>query len=118
MTTGLVILVVEDVEEISLEMHKLLDRRGHRVLHASNAEEAIQVAEGDRPLMILTDMELPTFDAMMGLLREHNDLKNTVVAIIDINGPKINDSSVKVLPDFRALDDLIGATYAASQKVL
>jgi len=113
--TGRTILVVEDVDEISLQMHQLLERRGHRVLHASNAEEAIQIAEKDRPLMMLTDMELPTFGVLMKLVREHDGLKNMVVAIIDINDPKMSDGSVKVLPDFAALDALINATHNGQQ---
>jgi len=113
--TGRTILVVEDINEISLQMHQLLDRRGHRVLHASNAEEAIGIAEKDRPLMILTDLELPTFAVLMKLLRAHDGLKNMVVAIIDINEPKMTDDSIKVLPDFAALDTLISATYKGQQ---
>ena len=113
--TGRTILVVEDIDEISLQMHQLLDRRGHRVLHASNAEEAIGIAEKDRPLMILTDLELPTFPVLMKLLRAHDGLKNMVVAIIDINEPKMTDDSIKVLPDFAALDALITATHNLQQ---
>lgn len=112
---GLTILVVEDVDEISAQMHQLLGRRGHRVLHASNAEEAIQIAEKDRPLMILTDMELPTFDMLMKRVHEHASLKNMVVAIIDINEPTMSDGSVKILPDFAALDALISATQTRHQ---
>ncbi len=118
MTTGRTILVVEDVSEISLQMQNLLDRRGHRVLHASNAEEAIRIAEKDRPVMILTDVDLPTFNSLIELLRKHGDLKNMVVAIIDINEPKVSESSVKVLPDFGALDDLIDATHKATQNLM
>ena len=100
--------MVEDVAEISLSMRAALDKRGHHVMHAANAEEAIQIAEVNRPAIILTDLELPTFDQLLSLLRRHADLKNTVVAIIDLNHPKV-DGDIKVLPDFEALDDLIQA---------
>jgi len=89
-------------------MSAALDKRGHHVVHASNAEDAIQIAETKRPAVILTDLELPTFDQLLSLLRGHADLKNTVVAIIDLNHPKV-DGDIKVLPDFEALDDLIQA---------
>lgn len=100
------ILVVEDVAEISSSMGAALDKRGHRVVHASNAEQAIQIAELDRPAIILTDLELPTFDRLLSLLRGHADLKDTLVAIIDLNHPEV-DGNIKVLADFQALDDLI-----------
>ena len=101
------VLVVEDVDEISVNMGVALDKRGHRVMRASNAEDAIEMAENDRPAMILTDPELPTFEKLMMLLRAHGSLKNMVVAIIDVNHLKINDKSVNILADFQALDDLL-----------
>ena len=75
-------------------------------MHASNAEQAIQIAEVNRPAIILTDLELPTFDKLLSSLRGHADLNDTVVAIMDLNHPKV-DGNVKVLPDFQALDDLL-----------
>ena len=104
------VLVVEDVEEISANMASALDNRGHRVMHAVNAGDAIQKAESHRPTMILTDLDLPTFDELLTLLRGHADLKNMMVAIIDINHPTVKDSSVNVLRDFQALDDLMDAS--------
>jgi CheY-like chemotaxis protein len=101
------VLVVEDVDEISANMVSALDMRGHSVMHAANAEDAIQMAEANRPAMILTDLDLPTFDNLLSLLRVHTDLNNIVVAIIDIDHPTVTDLSVNVLPDFQALDDLI-----------
>jgi CheY-like chemotaxis protein len=101
------VLVVEDVDEITLNMTSALKKRGHHVVHASNAEDAIQMAEANRPAMILTDLDLPTFDNLLSLLRAHRTLGNLKVAIIDINHPKIKDKRVNVLTDFQALDDLM-----------
>jgi CheY-like chemotaxis protein len=98
-----IVLVVEDVEEISANMAFALNKLGHRVMRASSAEQAIQIAEVDRPAMILTDLDLPTFDNLLSLLRGHDDLKNVVVAIIDINNPIVTDSSVNVLSIFKPL---------------
>ena len=108
------ILVVEDVDEISESMSAALKRCGHRVECASNAEQAIQMAEENRPAMILTDLDLPTFDRLMNLLRAHTDLKNMVVAIIDINSPEVSDQTINILGDFQALDDLIESSPASN----
>jgi len=105
-----VILVVEDVEEIGTNMRAALNKRGHEVVIASNADQAIQLAEANRPTMILTDLDLPTFENLMKRLRAHDDLKNMVVAILDINTPEISDKTVSILRSFEALDDLIRAT--------
>ena len=108
------ILVVEDVAQISSSMRAALDKRGHRVVHASSAEQAIQIAEVNRPAIILTDLELPTFDELLSLLRGHADLKDTVVAIIDLNHPDV-DGNIKVLRDFQALDDLIQSSVKSAE---
>lgn len=92
-------------------MSAALDKRGHRVLQASNAEQAIQIAEVNRPALILTDLELPSFDKLLHLVRGHADLNDTVVAVIDLNHPKV-DGSIRVLPDFQALDDLLQSKSA------
>ena len=109
------VLVVEDVDEISANMSAALDERGHRVVHASNAEDAIKMAEHDCPEMILTDSDLPTFEQLMTLLRAHVTLKNMVVAVIDINHLKISDQSVNVVADFQALDDLLKSSQEEVQ---
>jgi chemosensory pili system protein ChpA (sensor histidine kinase/response regulator) len=103
------VLIVEDVEEIGKGMHQLLDRHGHRVLRATDAEQAMQMAEQDHPAMILTDMELPSFDLLMKLFREHERFGKMVVAIVDMNEPQVADASVKVLSDYDALDILMAA---------
>lgn len=108
------VLVVEDVAEISSSMRSALDKRGHHVVHASNAEEAIEIAEVNRPAIILTDLELPTFDKLLSLLRAHANLNDTVVAIIDLNHPEV-DGNIRVLPDFQALDDLLQSSEKPAQ---
>ena len=109
------ILIVEDVEEISSNMTAVLNKRGHQVMLALNAEQAIQMAEANRPAMILTDLDLPTFDKLLTLVRDHDHLKKMVVAVIDINSPKVDDTSVHVLTDFDGLDDLIRSTHELDQ---
>ena len=109
-TTGRTILVVEDIDEISSQMNQLLTKRGHRVLQASNAEDAIRIAEQSHPAMILSDLDLPTLGLLMKLIAEHKDLGELVVAIIDINHPEVCNDRLRILPDYDALDNLIGST--------
>jgi CheY-like chemotaxis protein len=102
------ILVVEDVEEISSQMGAMLRKKGHRILNAANATDAIQIAEQDRPNMILTDLDLPTFDALVRLVRDHKDLNKMLVATIDIDEPDVNQQDgLKVLSNIDQLDELL-----------
>ena len=58
------ILFVDDDEEIRLLAGKFLSRRGHRVLVAANAGEAILLAEsGGSPIeLLVTDLVMPIMD--------------------------------------------------------
>jgi CheY-like chemotaxis protein len=80
---GLTVLVVEDVEWIREGMRESLEAYGHRVLEAPDSEEAISLAERFHPDLILTEEELPTFDALMRSVREHPTLGNISIVIIN-----------------------------------
>ena len=104
------VLVVEDVDEISSQMEEMLRRKGHRILNATNAEEAIRIAENKRPALILTDLDLPTFDALVQQVRAHKDLNKILVAIIDINDPDLREQDdLKVISNFDQLDELLAS---------
>jgi CheY-like chemotaxis protein len=102
------VLVVEDVEEISSQMATMLRGKGHRVLFATDAGEAIKEAEREPPALILTDLDLPSFDSLLNLVRDHEQLRKVDVVVIDINHPHLTRNDVKVLSDFDQLDNLLG----------
>ena len=52
-------------------------------MEATNDAEAFQLAEREPPELILTEEELPTFDALMARLREHATLSSVPVVIIN-----------------------------------
>ena len=102
------ILVVEDVAEIRESMSLMLHARGHEVMSAVNAEEAIKIAEQRRPAMILTDLDLPRLGFLMRRIRGDGNLKDMSVAIIDVNGPEVRQEyEMTVLADFDQLDALL-----------
>ena len=107
------ILVVEDEDEISSSMHGILTKKGYRVLRAINADEALTVAEQDRPTMILTDLDLPMLDSMITRLRAHDSLKDMLVAVIDINQPASVDG-IRILNNFDELDQLLSTANLES----
>lgn len=101
------VLVVEDIAEIALHMQRRLIERGYKVIWAQDAARAIQLAERDRPSIILTDLDLPTFDSLVELVSAHRELRELPVAVLDINHPELSDGRIKVLPDFDALDSFV-----------
>lgn len=102
------ILVVEDDVEIQSYMAARIRERGHRVCVATTAREAIEVAEQQRPTMILTDLQLPTLDELLGMLNSHPLLKDLTIVIIDINQPDLRGrEKLQVLKDFDQLDSVV-----------
>lgn len=110
------ILVVEDVDEISSQMHAALREKGHCTLSATNAGEAIQIAENNPLAMILTDLDLPTFDALVQQVRSHKDLNAIPIAIIDINDPTVKiEHGLRVFSDFNQLYALLDSPPPRNQ---
>ena len=58
------VLVVDDQQELRQLFAKVLENQGHRVLLASNGEEAFQVLGATIPDLILLDMAMPHMDGM------------------------------------------------------
>ena len=56
------ILVVEDQEDNRRILRDLLTSSGYKMLEAENGEQALAMAEGQRPDLILMDVQLPVFD--------------------------------------------------------
>ena len=103
------ILLVEDEDEIGSHMDLALTERGYHVIRARNANDAIKLAELDHLSLILTDLELPTFNSLMDQLRAHDKLKHMVVAIIDINHPQNVRPDVAIVNNFDELEALARA---------
>ena len=77
------ILIVEDIGWVRSSMIRSVERCGYRAVAAVDDAEALALAERDPPELILTEEELPTFDALMARLREHPVLRGVPVAIIN-----------------------------------
>jgi CheY-like chemotaxis protein len=58
------VLVVEDFEDNRFLMRRLLEMSGFGVLEATNGEEAVLIAERERPDLVLMDLSLPLLDGL------------------------------------------------------
>jgi CheY-like chemotaxis protein len=78
------ILLVEDTEDNRFMMRRLLEMSGYRVIEATNGEEAVKVAEQERPDLILMDLSLPIIDGLAAtrLIRKlPNSEKTPIIAV-------------------------------------
>ena len=58
------VLLVEDTEDNRFMMRRLLEMAGYEVVEATNGEEAVTLAQSERPDLILMDLSLPVIDGL------------------------------------------------------
>jgi two-component system, cell cycle response regulator DivK len=80
----LTILVVEDYEDTSLAMRLALEHKGYHIVEASDGEQAVRLAERERPEVILMDLNLPVLDGFAAAerIRANPELKETVIVAV------------------------------------
>jgi two-component system, cell cycle response regulator DivK len=68
------VLVVEDFEDNRFMMRRLLEMSGYHVVEAVNGNQAVELAESERPDIILMDLSLPMLDGLAATrrIREQN----------------------------------------------
>lgn len=78
------VLVVEDFEDNRFMMRRLLEMSGYRVLEAVNGVQAVEMAAGERPDIILMDLSLPLLDGLAATrrIRENGDLPRVPIVAV------------------------------------
>ncbi|MEJ7617786.1 MAG: response regulator [Pyrinomonadaceae bacterium] len=78
------ILVVEDFEDNRFMMRRLLEMTGYDVIEAVNGEEAVRLAEDERPNVILMDLSLPMLDGLAATrrIRQHPELQQVPIIAV------------------------------------
>lgn len=105
-----VILVVEDIDWIRAGMRRSLGRYGFRVVEAADASHAIEIARRERVDLILTEEELPTFDALLALALELAADRRAPVVVVnpDADGETRYGDAV-IVADYAQLRTLLPA---------
>lgn len=94
-SSGLTIMVVEDYDDTRQLLKALLERKGYRVLEATNGREAVEVATRGRPDLILMDLDLPIIDGIEATNRIRRDAGLRDVPIIAVTAYPMSFTRVK-----------------------
>jgi len=122
-TSKPVVLIVEDHDDTREMLQLVLGIFGCRVLAAATGDEAMSLAEGILPDLILMDMKLPRLDglALTRVIRSHPILsKVPIVAITGMVTPQFHrevlnagcDDCLDKPIDFERLEKLVKARGA------
>lgn len=78
------ILLVEDTEDNRFMMRRLLEMDGYDVVEARNGQEAVQLAEAEKPQLVLMDLSLPVIDGLAAtrLLRRMPGFADTPIIAV------------------------------------
>ena len=78
------ILIAEDGDDLRSMLKQFLEANGYRVLEAVDGREAVAVALGERPDLVLMDLGLPGTDGLSAVaeIREHVPAAELPVLIV------------------------------------
>jgi CheY-like chemotaxis protein len=78
------ILVVDDEPDVRAFLTAVLEKAGYRVVTASDGGEALTVVEGERPDLIVLDLQMPDYTGtdFYRRLMKQDDLKDTPVIVV------------------------------------
>ncbi|RME78966.1 MAG: response regulator [Chloroflexi bacterium] len=78
------ILLIEDNKQNALLMRRLLEKNGHRVVHADEGQSGLGMAAAEPPDLILIDLGLPDIDGetIIGILKRIPALAETPIVAV------------------------------------
>ena len=78
------IMVVEDYDDTRELLKHALEVKGYHVLEAANGQEAVDLAERERPDLILMDLDLPILDgiAATNKIRQHSRMEKVPIVAV------------------------------------
>ena len=83
------VLVAENDEDNRLMLRFLLEMKGYRVVEARDGQEAIEVAQTERPGLVLTDLHMPRLNGfeITRYLRLHPQLRKVPIVVVSGHDP-------------------------------
>ena len=122
---GQTIMIVEDYDDTRQMLKRALEARGFHVLEAVNGQEAVEIAQRERPDLILMDLDLPILDGIAATQRIRQQVEMKDVPIVAVTAYPGSFTHVKAFArgcneylekpiDFAQLYDLLGRYLAGS----
>ncbi|HSE21947.1 MAG TPA: response regulator [Pyrinomonadaceae bacterium] len=94
------VMIVDDYEDVRNILRLWLEKHGCTVVDASGGSEAVEIAERERPDLILMDLSMPEIDGFAATfrIRQIEDLKDVPIIAISAYGELGIDVQLQIDP--------------------
>jgi two-component system cell cycle response regulator DivK len=94
---GELILVVEDNEKNRKLVRDVLAHEGYRILETENGEDAVRLAQTERPALVLMDIHLPGIDGIEALRRLRADAGTRTIPVIAVTASAMTQDRATIM---------------------
>jgi len=94
---GELILIVEDNDKNRKLVRDVLAHEGYRLLETDNGEEAVRLAQAERPALVLMDIQLPGIDGMEALRRLRADAETRAIPVVAVTASAMTQDRATII---------------------
>lgn len=108
------IMVVDDYDDVRAMLTRWLEDQACRVIEAKGGREAVELAQRERPDLILMDLALPEIDGFAATfsIRAHEELREIPIIGISAYGELGIDAQLKVDPQSMGFNDYLPKPFS------
>lgn len=107
------VLLADDERLLHAVLEDVLEGNGYAVLHAMDGQQAVQVAQEQKPDVILMDLMMPVMNGMDALERIREDESTRGIPVVAITADVLGRSRDEMLS--RGFDGYIPKPFTAGQ---
>ena len=78
-------------------MRDVLAHEGYRLLETDNGEEAVRLAQAERPALVLMDIQLPGIDGMEALRRLRADAETRAIPVVAVTASAMTQDRATII---------------------
>lgn len=108
------IMIVDDYDDVRSMLTRWLEDQDCRVIEATSGNEAVELAQRERPDLILMDLALPEIDGFAATfsIRAHEELSEIPIIGISAYGELGIDAQLKVDPQSMGFNDYLPKPFS------
>ena len=108
------IMVVDDYDDVRSMLTRWLEDQACRVIEATGGYEAVELAQRERPDLIIMDLALPEIDGFAATfsIRTHEELREIPIIGISAYGELGIDAQLKVDPQSMGFNDYLPKPFS------